>query len=210
MQISFHGRINMEQHLVAIETGFSLSYTDNGPCFSGWHTTSGNGNRYQLRAQLSYSYPNEKPRLSIVTPKVLYKHGSFDTLNDIGSSHTFHIYGTDNDGNIDVCHTLYWDASKTCVGVILKGFLWCEAYDHYLKTGLSIDDILSNSTHENREQIDLTFTSLIGQNFFNNLTLGFPLTTNLHKRDNGSPLKPQIRFNYDGTLNLFKLHKIDQ
>jgi len=139
---SFQKRIAIEQHVVGIETGFFLSYSAKGPCFIGWSKTSGNGSWYQLQLQLTYAFPNEKPILTILSPKRLFKFNSIEVLNDIGPSHDFHINGTDGNGYLEICHTRNWDASKSCVGIILKGCLWGEAYDYYIATGVTIDDAL--------------------------------------------------------------------
>jgi len=140
----FNERIAMERYIVSIETpSFIPSDTLKGPCFTGWHMTSGIGSWYKLQLQLTNNFPNEKPILTIVSPKRLYKYKSQQVLNDIGTSHTFHINGTDVNGNLEICHTRNWDASKSCVGIIIKGCLWWEAYDYNLATGITIDDTLT-------------------------------------------------------------------
>lgn len=150
MSISHQKRIAMEQHVVGIETGFFLSSSAKGPCFMGWHKTSGNSNWYQMQLQLTYAFPNEKPVMTILSPKQLFRYKSLETLNDMEISHDFHIDGTDENGYIKICHTRYWDASKSCVGVILKGCLWCEAYENYMANGITIDAAL-NKIIENQE-----------------------------------------------------------
>lgn len=72
--------------------------------------------------------------------------GIIETINSVGSSHAFHTLSNGPDGCVQICHfkSEFWDASKTCVGVLFKGLLWLEAYDIYLKTDMSIASILSN------------------------------------------------------------------
>jgi hypothetical protein len=159
---SHQKRVAMEQHVVGIETGFFLSSSAKGPCFIGWHKTSGNGNWYQLQLQLTYAFPNEKPILTILSPQRLFQYNSLQALNDLGSSHNFHIDGTDENGYLKICHTRNWDASKSCVGVILKGCLWCEAYNNYMATGITIDAVLKELI-ENQEGCSTFFKNILNK-----------------------------------------------
>ena len=160
---SHQKRIEMEEYVVGIETGFFLTYSKKGPRFNGWFKTSGNGRWYYLNLQMTYAFPNEKPILTILPPKQLNKYHSMQLLNDIGISNAFHINGTDENGYLKICHTHYWDASKSCVGIILKGCLFCEAYEYYMATGITIDDALKKII-ENQQAPFAYINNILKQN----------------------------------------------
>jgi len=85
-------------------------------------------------------------RKHVISTSIDNDFGEIETINSVGSSHEFHTLSNGPDGCVQICHfkSEYWDASKTCVGVLFKGLLWLEAYDIYLKTGMSIASILIN------------------------------------------------------------------
>ena len=107
----------------------------------GWASTSAGSDRYKLRACIPGAYPDEEPDLYVIQPKTLCKHGGKEALNTMCSTHAFHNYESEN-GYVQVCHTLFWDASMTLVRVFTKGLLWLEAYEGHLRTGKNIAQIL--------------------------------------------------------------------
>jgi hypothetical protein len=64
------------------------------------------------------------------------------TMNSLGVSHAYHVYGTGANGFVQICHTNDWDPSCTCVMALLRGALWAEAYEHHLRTGQTINQYL--------------------------------------------------------------------
>jgi len=108
----------------------------------GVQGTSQSSRLFTLRLVLSAWYPDEEPLLLVTHPHRLYKRHSFSsTVNDEGRSHAFHTWENGPGGFVSICHG-DWDPSRSWVGVMLKGCLWLEAYELYLKTGESIADIL--------------------------------------------------------------------
>ncbi|HBG25753.1 MAG: hypothetical protein A2Y10_20250 [Planctomycetes bacterium GWF2_41_51] len=134
-------RLDLEINLIKEQFGsdFELifdQYSD--PYFTGWVTTSYGGNQYKLTLNLDQSYPDTKPELYITHPKLLRKYdGGY--INDEGTSHAFHTWENSSDGCIQICHTDNWDASATCLGVLLRGLMWLEFYDAYRRNGGDID-----------------------------------------------------------------------
>jgi hypothetical protein len=122
-----------------------LFKTNGEICFKGWYTTTTNQG-YILKLILSEHYPDKKPELYVIYPKILRQYGTAISLNDIGLSHAFHTLNTDSQGQVQICHfsSESWHAGCTCAGVMTKAQLWCEAHVEHLLTGLSIDEIITN------------------------------------------------------------------
>jgi hypothetical protein len=113
--------------------------------FRGWHTTTTSRLKFQLKLPLPTVYPDVAPKLYVTYPLTLVKYGG-GAINSMWSSHAFHTLGNGPDGCLEICHggTGNWDASKTCIGILFKGMLWCEAYAVHLRTGLDISEIFEN------------------------------------------------------------------
>ena len=113
-------------------------------CFMGTHTTTVGGQDYTLKLVLPSRYPDDRPSLYVTRPLTLDSYGYQGTLNEMGISHAFHTLDNGPDGCVQICHgkSEQWDPSQTCVGVLMKGILWVEAYDAHMSTGRNIAQIL--------------------------------------------------------------------
>ena len=102
-------------------------------------TKTSDGRMYLLRLDIGKGFPEEMPRLYVVTPFVLPKYGG-GTINEEGISHFFHTRDKAPCGEVQICHDALplWNASKSIFGVMLKGLIWLEGYCQHLKTGKSI------------------------------------------------------------------------
>lgn len=124
------------------------------------------GNLYQLTLFLPLDYPNSQPEMVISDPCPLMEYrediddeeneddydfeddedeDNYDDepnalLNASGSMHTLQAI----DGCVQICHyrSSNWSPRITLYKVILKGRIWLEAYEIYLKTGNDIDTYL--------------------------------------------------------------------
>ncbi len=116
------------------------------------------GNLYQLTLYLPSDYPNSQPEMVISDPCPLSAYDedsdyenddeeddddndeSNGLLNVSGSMHTLGPI----DGCVQICHyrSSNWSPRITLYKVILKGRIWLEAYEIYLKTGNDIDTYL--------------------------------------------------------------------
>ena len=112
--------------------------------FKGYYTTTVGRRDFQLEARIPDRYPNEMPELVVLSPTRLWKKDSSETIADMGLSHEFHSWGPDYNGHVQICHTKpdQWDASHTCIGVMVKGIIWVEAYCTHRSIGKSIADII--------------------------------------------------------------------
>ncbi len=108
----------------------------------GWANTSDGSSRFKLRLALPPDFPYDEPDLYVVSPSMLWMHGNRGTINDLGTSHAFHVYDNGCDW-VKICHSADWDASLTCLKVIIKGHLWLEGYLSHLRTGQDIADFLN-------------------------------------------------------------------
>ena len=125
---------------------FELSGFGSDRYFIGWQTTTIKRHRYKLKLNIPSYYPDKMPSLYVTSPVTLYHYNGRDTINSKGVTHEFHTQSAGPGGCIQICHydSSSWDASKTCVGVFMKGILWLEAYETHLTTGKSIATILNN------------------------------------------------------------------
>lgn len=139
VRLSFEANI-FAKHLPS----FILHLLEDPPYFVGDYRTTSGGNIYRLKVMVSKWYPNEMPSLYVVSPRRLRKRGGLCFINDVGVSHDYHTRGNGPNGCVQICHfnSDTWDASQTCIGVVTKGIMWCEAYDCHLATGRTIADIL--------------------------------------------------------------------
>ncbi len=111
----------------------------------GWHRTRHLSLQLQLTLYLPDQYPYEKPNLYLTSPITLWGFGHSYTINAEEMSHTFHTGLNGPNGCVQICHTGYWTSSNTIVGVLIKGFLWCEAYDIHLRTGKTIAQVFEGN-----------------------------------------------------------------
>lgn len=142
----FISRIKEEKNIMAKELSqFLFLKRGDEYSFEGWHTTTTSRLNFVLKLPLPTGYPDVMPALYVSYPTTLRKYGG-GTINSLGTSHAFHTFRNWSGGCVQICHgnTENWDASKTCIGVLFKGMLWCEAYAVHLRTGLDISEILDN------------------------------------------------------------------
>jgi hypothetical protein len=141
----YRSRLGLEKALVSRELPqFHFYKSGDTAYFKGWQSTSKRLKKYQLKLVLPRWYPDEMPFLYVVRPETLYKYGSRGTVNADGISHEFHTLTNGPGGCVQICHFKHdrWDASKTCVGALMKGIVWLEAYEKHLQTGRTIADII--------------------------------------------------------------------
>jgi hypothetical protein len=137
----------MEQSIVSHEMPqFRLYDLGDDVYFEGWQATSTRLNTYLLKLVLPTWYPDDMPSLYVAYPLVLYKHGYHGSINLEGLSHAFHTKANGPGGCTQICHSAQsdWDASKTCVGILMKGILWLEAYEAHLLSGRDIAAIIND------------------------------------------------------------------
>ena len=135
-------RLDLEKEIVNKKLGddFDCFFDRHSePRVVGWVTTTCEMNDYELTLNLGPNYPDERPKLYVTCPTWLKKYGGHGYLNDLGTSHDFHIWDNGPDNCIQICHSGKWDATYTCVGVFLRGILWLEFYEAYLRNGGNID-----------------------------------------------------------------------
>ena len=133
-------RLDMENQVLARELSqFMLYYSRySDPYVIGWVTTTVDFNSYQLKLDLGRNYPDEQPKLYVTYPIILRGYLGKKTINRLGTSHGFHTWKNGPSGCVQICHGYRWDASRTCVSVLLKGIFWLEMYDAYLRDGKTI------------------------------------------------------------------------
>lgn len=98
---------------------------------------------YILRASIPLGYPDAMPALLAVSPHTLARYGG-GTINALGATHEFHTGFNGPGGCVSICHSKpeNWDASKTLLGIFLKGALWVSAHQAHLATGRPICDFV--------------------------------------------------------------------
>jgi hypothetical protein len=103
--------------------------------------TSSAGSTYEILLWLKSSFPYEMPHLYITSPCPLYGHGA-KTIQSYGTSHAMHVWAPDLRNYVKICHckSEYWSASNTVVSVLMKCFLWLEAFEAHCRTGATIDE----------------------------------------------------------------------
>lgn len=140
-------RIRLEKQIMSKHLPqFRLYRSGADRCFIGTQTTTVNNRKYKLRLNIPTHYPDQKPLLYVISPVTLYQYKNLNTVNSVGLSHSFHTLSNGPNGCVQICHSnnSSWNASKTCVGVFMKGILWLEAYETHLTTGESIANIFDN------------------------------------------------------------------
>jgi hypothetical protein len=109
-----------------------------GPVYTNAHA------RYDVRLELPQEYPYAMPRLLVTYPRILWQHGKRGIVNTVGTSHAFHTRANSS-GYVEICHFRDWYASLTCLAVLIKAHLWCEAYQAHLRTGRELAEFLRTS-----------------------------------------------------------------
>ena len=102
--------------------------------------TNDDGREYVLQCVLSNKFPDQKPKLFVVSPHTLPKYDGRGTINGAGKSHSFHTLDNGPRGCVQICHfkSEWWDSTKTLMAVLMKGMYWLEAYSTHLQTGKPI------------------------------------------------------------------------
>ena len=132
-------RLSTEAKVLAAELPQFRFYNPTGETYvAGWVHPS-NGHDYQLKLVLGDDFPDEMPKLYVVSPHMLRKYGG-GMANEMEISHAFHTWENGPGGCVQICHCRpdRWDSSKTICGVMIKGILWLEGYARHLRTGQSI------------------------------------------------------------------------
>ena len=121
----------------------NVRVAERGPdvCFIDWVRGRGFRNRYQLELTLAEGSLHRQPQLCVTQPTVLPLYGNNGTINDMDTSHSFHIYSSGG-GPVQICFASDWTAYYTCVLVLWRGFLWLTAYEVHLVTGRTIAEII--------------------------------------------------------------------
>ncbi len=99
------------------------------------------GASYRLCLWLKAGYPHSMPSLYVVEPAPLIGYGGKE-MNSYGASHVMHCWPPDWNNYLKICHCKenIWTPSETVVGVLMKGFLWLEAFEAHKRTGRTIDE----------------------------------------------------------------------
>lgn len=111
--------------------------------FEGWQNTTVGNSTFYLKVSIPRYYPDQQPNLYVISPHTLYMR-NFGILNDLGMTHAWHTLENGPGGCVQICHYSVdtWEASKTCVGVFMKGIIWLEAYCVSLETDMTIAEII--------------------------------------------------------------------
>jgi len=76
-------RLELEEQLLARELPqFRLYRMADEACVSGWQSTASRSRDYQLKLVLCDRFPDEMPRLYVVSPRTLWQYGGYNTVND--------------------------------------------------------------------------------------------------------------------------------
>ena len=130
---------NLKQELPQFTLYFSRYIV---PYVIGLVRTTVDYNQYELKLDIGPSCLDSKPKLFITYPKVLKGYHWQKSINKRGVCHAFHTWKNGPGGIVQICHSEYWDASKSCVDILLRGLLWLELYDAYLRDGRTIAEHL--------------------------------------------------------------------
>ena len=135
-------RLAYEESLLASEfSHFGFRDHSKGGLTTVWgdHVTAA-GSKYRLCIWIKSGFPYNLPSLYITSPSPLYGYHS-KTIQSYGSSHTMHVWESDWNNYVKICHwqSEHWSASYTLVSVLMKGILWLEAFEAHKKTGKNID-----------------------------------------------------------------------
>ena len=133
-------RIGIEKELMAKELPHFEFYDIEGETFvEGGVNIYGSSAEFKLRLVLG-DFPDDLPKLFVVSPTKLPKYDGYGTVNSECASHEFHTSRNGPGGIVQICHFKrdWWDSSKSLISVLMKGIYWLECYCAYLKTGRKI------------------------------------------------------------------------
>lgn len=133
-------RLGLEREIVAKEMPQFKFHDIAGDAYvEGDVKIYGSDAEFILRLILG-NFPDDLPKLFVVSPAKLPKYDGYGTVNSEGSSHDFHTLKNGPGGIVQICHFKrdWWDSSKSVVAVLIKGVFWLEAYSAYLKSGRSV------------------------------------------------------------------------
>ncbi|HKV56918.1 MAG TPA: hypothetical protein VJO32_01505 [Ktedonobacteraceae bacterium] len=107
----------------------------------GYHTTAANRS-YLLCIKVRAGFPNQMPYAYILWPCPLVGYGG-KTIQSYGTHHKMHVFGPDWNNYARPCLVKeeFWRADNTIVGLVLKGFLWLEAFEVHCRTGKDIESM---------------------------------------------------------------------
>ena len=105
----------------------------------GNHITAAE-NSYTLCIWIVSGFPYDIPSLYVTNPCPLYGYMG-KTIQSYGTSHAMHVWETDWNNYVKICHwnAEHWSAMNTLVAVLSKGMLWLEAFEAHKRTGKNID-----------------------------------------------------------------------
>jgi len=114
-------------------------YEPLGDTYVAGRVKTSNGREYKVKLVLGKQFPDEMPKLYVVSPRILPKYGG-GTINEEGCSHSFHTRLMGPLGYVQICHydPSLWNPSKSIFSIIVKALIWLEGYCRHLKTGKSI------------------------------------------------------------------------
>ena len=139
------GVIGLNYIMARQESGLddSFTYTQNEPGSDYYQFSHLNaGTKYTFRIILPTAFPYDSPTLVLSSPKRLPGFTNDIPLEQLGSSHNFHLNGKRGDG-ISICYASCSWKPNSCISlIILKAVLWCTAYGRYLTDGRCIDEHL--------------------------------------------------------------------
>ncbi len=106
---------------------------------SGFHQSS-IGKWYKLVVSIDQSFPYQMPGLYVTYPCPLIGFEG-KTIPTWGTSAKMDVWKTDRGNYTKICHCRAerWSAKNSIVSVLLKGFLWLEAFELHCQAGASID-----------------------------------------------------------------------
>lgn len=101
-----------------------------------------NGREYGIWLALG-AFPNDAPRLYVVSPEHLRTHDG-QLLSEIGTSTNMHLLEPDAHGHPQICHynDQYWHPDVSLYKILMKARFWLEAYEQHLRHGKPIDAYL--------------------------------------------------------------------
>lgn len=120
----------------------------------GEYTTTIANRTYMMCIWIKEGFPYKMPGLYVTSPCPLVGYGG-KTINswipsgsNLGSS-AMHIWPPDWNNYVKICHNKdeYWDASDSLLGILMKGFLWLEAFEIHCRTGQTINDYSLSYPH---------------------------------------------------------------
>jgi len=113
------------------------------PYYTFWIREQEYKNSYKLRLELSQHYPHSEPSLFVESPKTLWLYNYTGTINKLGTSCSYHVYGNDDpNAFVEICYTYNWNSSCTCVLALHRAKIWVAAYEVHLLLGKTIAEII--------------------------------------------------------------------